>query len=410
MTAQGTDDPGQLDRERRDADARYNKALTAFDDVIVATSGRELSREDFDRAASALLQFLQQITAFVENKDRQLAFDARARLDMLAQALEPIAELRTQVGVLQRAIEMLKRTVTSHLSSVVSPQSSVVSPQSTVVSPQSTVSPQPSRLRSLADPASSGEARRHADVATAAVPTPDDDYKYVGFEDQFRGSDAAIEERLRTYVPIFAGCTDVLDIGCGRGEMLTALGTAGVRARGIDINGAMVATACERGLDATHADALEYLSALPDGSLGGMIATQVIEHLEPAYLMRLLDAAARTLRPGAPIVLETINPTCWLGFFSSYIRDLTHVRPIHPDTLQYLLRASAFERVTICYSAPVPEQVKMKTVDMPAAVLASEEPSLKALARIGHVLNTNAIILNNLMFTHLDYAAIGYRT
>ena len=32
------------------------------------------------------------------------------------------------------------------------------------------------------------------------------------------------------------------------------------------------------------------------------------------------------------------------------------------------------------------------------------------LAAIGHVLNTNAIILNNLMFTHVDYAAIGYRT
>ena len=99
------------------------------------------------------------------------------------------------------------------------------------------------------------------------------------------------------YVPIFAGCADVLDIGCGRGEMLTALGAAGVRARGIDSNGAMVAIAGERGLDAVHADALEYLSALPDQSLGGIIATQVIEHLEPAYLMRLLDAAARTLRP-----------------------------------------------------------------------------------------------------------------
>jgi len=239
---------------------------------------------------------------------------------------------------------------------------------------------------------------------------PLDTYKYVGFEDQFRGSDDAIEERLRRYVPIFAGCAHVLDIGCGRGEMLAALETAGVRARGIDINGAMVAIARERGLDAGQADALQYVSALPDRSLGGLIAAQVIEHLEPAYLMRLVDAAARTLRPGAPIVLETINPTCWVGFFSSYIRDLTHVRPIHPDTLQYLLRASAFERVTIAYSAPVPEQVKMKTVDLPAAVLASGDPSVRALAEVGHVLNTNAIILNNLMFTHLDYAAIGYRS
>jgi O-antigen chain-terminating methyltransferase len=192
--------------------------------------------------------------------------------------------------------------------------------------------------------------------------------------------------------------------------MLIAFRTAGVRARGIDTNRAMVAIACERGLDATHADALQYLSALPGESLAGIIATQVIEHLEPAYLMRLIDAAARTLRPGAPIVLETINPTSWPGFFSSYLRDLTHVRPVHPDTLQYLLRASGFERVTIRYSAPVPEHVKMKTVGVPAAVVASAEPAARALGEIAYALNANAVILNNLMFTHLDYAAIGYRT
>jgi len=298
---------------------------------------------------------------------------------MLAQALEPIGELRTKVSVLQRAVE-----------SVVSRQASGVSRQASGAAPSSP----------------EGAIRLpHSEGPQSAA----DDDKYVAFEDQFRGPDAAIEQRLLTYVPIFAGCADVLDIGCGRGELLTALGTAGVRARGIDSNGAMVAIAAGRGLDAAHADALQYLSALPEKSLGGIIATQVIEHLEPAYLMRLLDAAARTLRPGAPIVLETINPTCWPGFFSSYIRDLTHVRPVHPDTLQYLLRARAFERVTISYSAPVPDELKMKTVDLPAAVLASADPSVRALVETAHVLNTNAIILNSLMFTHLDYAAIGYR-
>ena len=33
-----------------------------------------------------------------------------------------------------------------------------------------------------------------------------------------------------------------------------------------------------------------------------------------------------------------------------------------------------------------------------------------ALAQIAHTLNANATILNNLLFTHLDYAAIGYRS
>jgi O-antigen chain-terminating methyltransferase len=294
--------------------------------------------------------------------------------------------------MLQRALE----SVVSRQSSVVSQQSSVVSDRPAVGGNQSAVpspeSPVPSPQSSVGSPQS-------------AV----DDDKYVGFEDEFRGPDAAIEERVRIYVPIFAGAADVLDIGCGRGEMLAALKSAGVRARGIDSNRTMVTIACGRGLDAVHADALEYLSALTGESLGGIVATQVIEHLEPAYLMRLVEEAARTLRPGAPIVLETINPTCWPGFFSSYLRDLTHVRPIHPDTLQYLLRAGAFERVTIRYSAPVPDELKMKTVDLPAAVLTSADPPAKALVDTAHVLNTNAVILNSLMFTHLDYAAVGYR-
>src|SRR6266508_635457 len=171
----------------------------------------------------------------------------------------------------------------------------------------------------------------------------------------------------------------------------------------------MAAAARDRGLDAAHADALTYLSAIPDGTVGGLIATQVIEHLEPSYLMALLATASRKLQPGAPLVLETINPACWLAFFSSYIRDFTHVRPIHPDTLQYLLRATGFERVEIRYSAPVPDQIKMKTVDPGAEIGRSDAPIARALAQMAHAANANAAILNSLLFSHLDYAAVGYR-
>jgi 2-polyprenyl-3-methyl-5-hydroxy-6-metoxy-1,4-benzoquinol methylase len=371
---QETDELERLDRERRHADARYNEALTALDHAVVSMSGRERSVEDFDRTATVLLQFLQQITLFVESKDRHLDAAARARLDNVAHALEPIPELRTQVTVLQRAVEALKRSP-----------------------------------RSVDQLGSSSASRQTVDGATAGAIDPHDDYKYVAFEDAFRGSDTAIESRLRAYVPLFAGASNVLDVGCGRGELLSALRSAGVAARGIDTNGEMVAVARARGLDAQQADALAYVNAVPDGSFGGLIATQVIEHLEPAYLLRLIDAASRKLQPRAPIVLETINPACWLAFFSSYIRDFTHVRPIHPETLQYLLRASGFAQVEIRYSAPVPEHMKMKTIDLPGDVLRTADPAAAALVQIAHTLNANAVILNNLMFSHLDYAAIGYR-
>jgi SAM-dependent methyltransferase len=360
-------------RERREADARYNAALTALDGTVVSVSRLpSVGPEQRERLGTALMQFLQQITAFVETKDRELATVATTRLDQVAHEIQSLGELRTHIGVLQRAVEMLKR--------------------STAAAP-----PAPNAQPAAANP--------QILASTSTL----DDYKYVGFEDAFRGSDAVIEERLRAYVPLFHGRTHVLDVGCGRGEMLSAFKAAGIGARGIDLNADMVAVARERGLDAASADALGYLSSLPDESLDGLIATQVLEHLEPSYLMRLLDVAARKLQPRSPIVLETINPACWLAFFSSYIRDFTHVRPVHPETLQYLLRASGFERVEIQYSAPVPDHVKMKAVDLPAEVLASSDPSSKAMVQIAHTINANAAILNSLLFTYLDYAAIGYR-
>ena len=95
-----------------------------------------------------------------------------------------------------------------------------------------------------------------------------DSHKYVGFEDQFRGSPDEIRRRVQDYLPIFEQASDVLDVGCGRGEFLELLRDGGVRARGIDVNPAMVEVCRGKGLDVGTADALAYLQALPNSSLG----------------------------------------------------------------------------------------------------------------------------------------------
>jgi O-antigen chain-terminating methyltransferase len=217
----------------------------------------------------------------------------------------------------------------------------------------------------------------------------------VGFEDQFRGSAEDIRARMSDYVPLFAGTSDVLDIGCGRGEFLDLLREKGITARGLDINHEMVEVCRTRGLDVAEGDAVSYLLSLPDASLGGLISAQVVEHLEPDYMIRLLDVAYHKLRPGSRIILETINPACWFAFFQSYIRDVTHVQPVHPETLSYFLTASGFQRVTVQYRAPYPEHEKLQPIHGHDA--ASE------------TFNANVEKLNRLMFTYLDYAAIGER-
>src|SRR5436190_16542232 len=133
---------------------------------------------------------------------------------------------------------------------------------------------------------------------------------YRGFEDRFRGSPDEIREKLRVHVPVFAGASDVLDVGCGRGEFLSLLKEHRIGARGVDTNGEMIADARHRGLDVVEADARAHLQSLPDASLGGVFSSQVVEHLEPSYLIELLPIIFKKLLPGAPLVLETINPAC----------------------------------------------------------------------------------------------------
>ena len=278
-------------------------------------------------------------------------------------------ELRAAVGVLQQAAHGLRRAIEER------PKSAGAAG-----------SPAPDQGSRLADP-----GQTSSQFAAA------DSYKYVGFEDQFRGSADEIRQRVEEYLPIFEKTSDVLDVGCGRGEFLELLRERGVGARGIDVNPAMIDVCRQKRLEADTGDALAYLRGLPDGSLGGLFAAQVVEHLEPRYLTQLLDVAFDKLRPGAPIVLETINPACWFAFFESYIRDLTHVRPVHPDTLKYLMIATGFQHVDIKYRAPYPDAEKLQPVTAPA------------LGDLVETLNANVEKINRLLFTYLDYAAVAIK-
>ena len=344
-----------------------------------------------------LILYLQQITPYVDTKDRHvtglmhglaaglsaLGDDVQKRWEsMVARELRydsRVTDVQTTLSVMQRAVQTLKREVEQAL---------LRDPETVRLKPGTT------NDRATSDPAKSPAN------ATATAPTRSlDSYKYVGFEDQFRGSEHDIRERVSSYVPLFEGAGDVLDVGCGRGEFLDLLRERGIGARGIDLNDEMAAVCRERGLDATTGDALSYLLAQPDGSLGGLFAAQVVEHLEPDYLMRFLEAAYHKMRPGSKIVLETINPACWFAFFSSYIRDITHEQPLHPDTLQYLLRASGFQKVDVRYSAPYPDESKLQRVST----------GVESTARLEAAFNDNVTKLNSLLFTYLDYAAIGER-
>jgi O-antigen chain-terminating methyltransferase len=79
------------------------------------------------------------------------------------------------------------------------------------------------------------------------------------------------------------------------------------------------------------------------------------------------------------------------------------VRPIHPDTLQYLLNASGFGRTRIDFRSPYPPAAKLATLPF------AQESDAPRLADAIETFNANVDLLNGFLFTYQDYAAIGER-
>ncbi len=218
-----------------------------------------------------------------------------------------------------------------------------------------------------------------AQPAAAALPD------YFAFESRMRGSVEAIRERQRRYVDDLRAAAPVLDVGCGRGELLQLLREAGVEARGIDADADMVAYARGEGLDVEQADLVEYLERQEDGTFGGIFMGQVVEHLPPGVLVRALELAAAKLRAGGALVAETINPLSPLAL-RHYFADLTHAQPLVPETLELLARQSGFAETEIRY------------LNEPADRLS--EPDDPVIA-------ANVRRLNELLFAPLDYALVA---
>ncbi|HZX09857.1 MAG TPA: class I SAM-dependent methyltransferase [Acidobacteriota bacterium] len=219
-----------------------------------------------------------------------------------------------------------------------------------------------------------------------------EDAQYAGFENRFRGLDEQVKEQQRNYLSYFKEASLVLDLGCGRGEFLELLQQNGIRARGIDINEQMIETCRDKGLDCDKADILETLSEYDNNSIGGIFSSQVVEHLAPSYLKRMVEMAYHKLSPSSTIIIETVNPLSVFSLVQIYFLDLSHQQPIHPQALSFLLKSSGFEDIQIKYSAPL-ENEKLKPLP--------EKDEITSL------LNENFDKINNLLYAPSNYAAVA---
>jgi SAM-dependent methyltransferase len=178
-------------------------------------------------------------------------------------------------------------------------------------------------------------------------------FDYAGFERRFRGTPEDVSAMLdERYGELLQGHPPVLDIGCGRAELVALLAGRGVAAIGVDTDPSMVADAREQGLEVVQADALQFLRDQAPGTFGAIVATHILEHLELDPLIELLELSQSRLRPGGIFIAETPNPASLIVLGNAYILDPTHVRPLHPKLLEFLCEASGFRSLEVRFFAP----------------------------------------------------------
>jgi 2-polyprenyl-3-methyl-5-hydroxy-6-metoxy-1,4-benzoquinol methylase len=183
------------------------------------------------------------------------------------------------------------------------------------------------------------------------------DVDYVEFERRFRGDPAHIAAAQRRYLTLFPGPGApgrIVDIGCGRGEMLAMLAAEGHDVLGVDMDAGMVEECLGQGLDAVHDDGIHFLAQTQPDSLKGVFCAQVVEHLLTSELEALIRHSFAALGAEGALVMETINPRSSYALGNHFYADTSHVRPVHPETLRFLCEQAGFSQVLLEERSPHP--------------------------------------------------------
>ncbi len=185
------------------------------------------------------------------------------------------------------------------------------------------------------------------------ISMPIDDKFYTEFEEKFRGTEQDIKKRLRFYIPLLKVYAEAypsskptaLDIGCGRGEMLSIYTELGFEAFGIDTNKVVLEQTRSKGFNVTYADALDFLKSQKPDTYDAISLIHVLEHLSFEYAFELHKEVLRVLKPGGAYIVEFPFAENLITGTIGFWLDPSHIKPINPDMVKFVWEYLGFEKV-----------------------------------------------------------------
>ena len=210
------------------------------------------------------------------------------------------------------------------------------------------------------------------------------------------GSEAAALVYRRDIRPLLPppAAGPVVDIGCGRGELVRLLQADGFDAEGIDISPEQAALARTAGVARVRQGDFRAILAAHPAHYAAITATDLLEHLTKPEVLQTFDDVAAALVSGGVFVGRVPNAVSPLG---GHIRDgdFTHQTSFTARSIRQLAAAAGFDMALVRSCPPVAHGV-------PSAVRVIVWQAVSACHRIALAAETGTlrghIVTQNLTF------------
>ncbi|CRI68141.1 putative Methyltransferase type 12 [Thiocapsa sp. KS1] len=137
---------------------------------------------------------------------------------------------------------------------------------------------------------------------------------------------------------------DVIDLGCGTGELCWLLQDRGARrVVGVNLSQDEIDYAVRWGVKAEFVceEILAFLKGTPDESVDRVYAMNILEHLDKDHLVAVLEQCRRCLRPDGCLTAMVPNGISPYGTMTRYW-DITHLLAFTPSSVVQLERLCGF--------------------------------------------------------------------